>query len=65
MKKLFLDSYFKISGHKISPDLERRIKLYYNFTAIRTAAFFFLKDGYDVERGRSLLAKVKVDLNLT
>ena len=65
MKKLFLDTYFKVSGHKISPDLERRIKLYYNFTAIRTAAFFFLKDGHDEERGRSLLAKVKVDLNLT
>lgn len=64
MKKLFLDTYFKLSGHKITPDLERRIKLYYNFTAIRTAAFFFLKDGHDEERGRTLLAAAKKDLNL-
>jgi len=64
MKKLFLDTYFKISGHQITPDLERRIKLYYNFTAIRTAAFFFLKDGHDEERGRTLLREAKKDLNL-
>lgn len=65
MKKLFLDTYFKIGGSKITPDLERRIKLYYNFTAIRTAVFFFLKDGHDEERGRTLLGGAKKDLNLT
>lgn len=64
MKKLFLDTYFKISGHKITPDLARRIKLYYNFTAIRTAVFFFLKDGHDEERGKTLLNGAIKDLNL-
>ena len=64
MKKLFLDSYLEASGRKLSPELEQRIKLYYNFTAIRTATFFFLKDGHDEERGKTLLKKAKEDLNL-
>lgn len=64
MKKLFLDTYLKVSGRKINPDLERRIKLYYNFTAIRTASFFFLKQGHDETRGDNLIKQVKADLNL-
>jgi hypothetical protein len=64
MKKLFLDTYLKISGLEFNSDLENRVKLYYNFTAIRTAAFFFLKDGHDEERGMTLIKKVKEDLNL-
>ena len=64
MKKLFIVSYLKAAGIELNADLEKRIKLYYNFTAIRTATFFFLKDGYDEERGKILIKKAKEDLNL-
>jgi len=64
MKKLFLDTYLKVTGISLSPDLERRVRLYYNFTSIRTATYFFLKDGHDEERGRVLIKQVKEDLNL-
>ena len=64
MKKLFLDTYLKVGHKTLDADLERRIKLYYNFTAIRTASFFFLKEGHDEVRGDNLINQVKADLNL-
>src|SRR5680860_111816 len=43
LKNIFLSAYLEAAGLKMNIDLEERIKLYYNWTAIRTAAFLFLK----------------------
>jgi len=63
-KKIFLDSYLEIAGIKHSAQLEKRIRLYYNWTAIRTVVFLFLKHDSDPQRGEALLNKVKKDLNI-
>jgi len=63
-KKIFLDSYLKLAEVKHSAQLEKRIRLYYNWTAIRTVVFLFLKHDSDPERGEALLNKVKKDLNI-
>lgn len=64
MKELFLDTYLKAAQRELSPDLQARIKLYYNWTAIRTATYWFLKAGHNEERGIALLEKVKANLKL-
>ncbi len=64
MKKLFLNTYLTAAGRESSADLEERIRLYYNWTAIRTATFWFLKFGHNEERAEGLLNKVKSDLSL-
>jgi hypothetical protein len=48
----------------LSPDLAARINLYYNWTAIRTATYWFLRHEAKPERGIALLAEVKKNLNL-
>lgn len=64
IQKLFLDSYLAAAGLVLSPDLEARINLYYNWTAIRTATYWFLRHEAKPERGIALLAEVKKNLNL-
>lgn len=64
MKNLFLKVYLESAGLKLTADLQTRIDLYYNWTAIRTATYFFLKAGHNEERGKDLLEKVKVNLKL-
>ena len=64
MKDLFLSVYLEEAGLKLTADLRERIDLYYNWTIIRTATYFFLKAGHNEERGRTLLEKVKSNLKL-
>lgn len=64
MKKLFLDNYLIASGIQLTPDLNRRINLYYNWTAIRTSTYWFLKFGHNEERAEALLNMVKNSLKL-
>jgi len=64
MQKLFLDTYFKAAGLVDSVELEARRKLYYNWTAIRTATYLFLKFGHNEEQANALFQKVKQNLNL-
>lgn len=63
-KRLFLKSYFK--NAKITPngDLLERINNYYNWTALRTAIFFLLKDKSEPERAHGLLVKISQNLKL-
>ncbi len=63
-KQLFLKSYFK--NAKITPDsgLMERIGNYYNWTALRTAIFFLLKDKSEPERAHGLLVKISQNLKL-
>lgn len=64
VKTLFLDSYLLAAGYKITADLKRRINLYYNWTAIRTSTYWFLKFGHNEARAESLLNTVKDNLKL-
>lgn len=64
MKKLFMDNYLEAANLKLTPDWERRIDLYYNWTAIRSAIFWFLKFGHNEERARVLLEQAKSNLKL-
>ncbi|MFH1255187.1 MAG: aminoglycoside phosphotransferase family protein [bacterium] len=63
-KQLFLKSYFK--NAKITPDenLMERINNYYNWTALRTAIFFLLKDKSEPDRAHGLLIKISQNLKL-
>ncbi len=64
LKKLFLETYLETTGREMTADLRERIELYYNFTAIRTTVYLFLKYENDSKNGKALLEKVKANLNL-
>jgi len=64
MKDLFLSSYLEASGQKLTPALEERLALYYNWTALRTAIYWFLKFGHDEKRASELLDSIKNNLGI-
>jgi thiamine kinase-like enzyme len=64
LKEVFLSSYLTYSGLKLDDSLRERINLYYNWTAIRTSAFLFLKHDCDPIRAEELLHQVIANLNL-
>ncbi len=63
MKKVFLNNYLIFSGLTLDADFQARIDLYYNWTAIRTSTYWFLKFGHNEERAEALLNTVKKNLN--
>lgn len=63
-KKVFLDAYLKAAGLELTASLQERIKLYYNWTAIRTATYWLLKHDNDEGAAVSLIKQVKDNLNL-
>jgi thiamine kinase-like enzyme len=63
MKQLFLTSYLVAAGLELDANLQTRINLYYNWTAMRTSTYWFLKFGHNEERAEALLKKVKDNLN--
>lgn len=64
MKKLFMDSYLQAAGLEMTVDLQARINLYYNWTAIRTATYWLLKFDHDENAAIELIRQVKVNLKL-
>lgn len=58
MKKLFLDNYFKNAKIKLDNNLQKRIDNYYNWTTIRTATFFLIKDKPEPERAKPLIKSI-------
>ncbi len=64
MKQIFLDSYLAAAGLEIDTALQARIDLYYNWTAIRTSTYWFLKFGHNEKRAEDLLNMVKKNLAL-
>lgn len=64
MQELFLNSYLAAADIKLTPELNERIRLYYDWTAIRTVVFLFLKHDSDPKGAEILLNKVKQDLNI-
>ena len=61
-KELFLSSYLSCAGLTMTPELQERIRLYYDWTTMRTAVFMFLKHDSDPAAGERLLNRVKKDL---
>jgi hypothetical protein len=64
IKKIFFDSYLFSSEVKINEDIQTRINNYYNYTALRTATFFLLKDQPEPERADELLVKICQNYNI-
>jgi thiamine kinase-like enzyme len=64
MKEIFLRGYLQAAGLKLDDNLQERINLYYNWTAIRTSTYWFLKFGHNEKRAEKLLNSVKENLNL-
>ncbi|MBI4779471.1 phosphotransferase [Candidatus Falkowbacteria bacterium] len=64
IKQLFLNSYFKNAKITLGDNLRKRINNYYNWTALRTAIFFLLKDKAEPERAHGLLIKISQNLKL-
>ncbi len=63
-KDIFLSTYLSAAGLKMTPLLEERIRLYYNWTAIRTSVFLFLKHECDPKRAEIVLNQVKKNLEI-
>jgi len=63
LRQLFLDHYLAATQQALTPDLQARIDLYYNWTAIRTSVYWFLKFGHNERRGAELLQAVQENLN--
>jgi len=59
IKNLFLENYFKDVKMKLDGALKERINNYSNWTAIRTATFFLIKDKAEPERAEALIKKIE------
>lgn len=64
-KQIFLNNYLKNAKITLDDNLRKRIDNYYNWTALRTAIFFLLKDKAEPERAHGLLIKISRDLKLS
>jgi len=64
MKDLFLSTYLEAAKLESSANLQARIRLYYDWTSIRTAIYWFLKADNEEDLAKVLLDKVKTDLKL-
>lgn len=64
MMDLFLENYLQAANLESTPELQERIALYYNWTAMRTAIYWFLKFEHNEERAVKLLEQVKANLKL-
>lgn len=64
LKKLFLKTYLQVRGMSLDDDLKARIDLYYNWTAIRSAVFLFLKHDNDPSAGDALFQAIKRKLKI-
>lgn len=63
IKDLFLVSYFASSPEELDEDWRARIRVYYYWTMVRTATYFFLKYEPDENRAVKLLAEAKAVFN--
>ncbi|MBU2233602.1 aminoglycoside phosphotransferase family protein [Patescibacteria group bacterium] len=64
IKQLFLNNYLKNAKITLDDNLQKRINNYYNWTALRSAIVFLLKDKAEPERAHDLLIKISQDLKL-
>ena len=58
LKSNFLEVYWRESGRTPSAAVLDRIDLYYNWTAVRTATYWFMKHGHDEAKADRILMRV-------
>ncbi|MFH1745065.1 MAG: aminoglycoside phosphotransferase family protein [bacterium] len=58
-KNIFLENYLKDRKIEMDDSLQKRMDIYYYWTAMRTSTFFLIKSGNEPERARNLIRKVK------
>ncbi len=63
LKRIFLEEYISAKGIDLTDDLKERIKLYYDWTMVRTATYFFLKADSEPERAEDLLKRTIQSMN--
>lgn len=64
LKQLFLNRYLENAGLNLDESLRKRIAAYYQWTALRTAIYFLLKEKSEPERAHGLLIKISRDFKL-
>lgn len=64
LKKDFLEIYWQESNRSLSAEISERINLYYNWTAFRTAIYWFMKHGHDETKAERILMRVMERLKL-
>ena len=64
LQKLFLTTYLTAANLALTPAFQARLDLYYNWTAIRTATYWFLKFGHNEARAETLLQQTKEKLQI-
>ncbi len=61
---MFLSAYRQAMGDHLPNNWLERFRLYYYFTAFRTAIYFVTKSGPEPERAEGLLEEIEISLNL-
>ncbi len=62
--QLFINSYFiKIKNVTLNNNISQRISNYYNWTSLRTATHFLLKENPEPKRAKYLIKQIKNNLN--
>jgi len=64
IKKIFLENYLRNAKIKLDENLRKRIDTYYNWTVLRTATHFLIKEEPETERAKLLLEKIFKNFNL-
>lgn len=64
IRNIFLENYLKNAKIKMDESLEERIKVYYNWTAFRTAIFFLTSHFNKGEKAGPLLREIADDLGI-
>lgn len=59
MKNLFLNEYLKEANIELDENLQKRLDNYYNWTALRTAAYWLMKDKAEPERAEAIFNHLK------
>jgi len=62
LKNKFLTEYLAARNMKLDDNLKERIKLYYDWTMLRTATYFFLKEKRELERALILLDRISLSI---
>jgi len=64
IKKIFLENYLDNVKIDLDDRLQKRINNYFNWTALRTATFFLIKEKGEPERAHGLLVRICKDMKL-
>ena len=64
IEETFLNTYFKETNTKITPEIKKRISFYAAWTALRNATFFLIKKQKETDEADKSIDYVRKYLNL-